>query len=521
MAKKIEFNKEVIKKYLFWVGTPIGLVVAVLAGWMAIGSVADELTKQKETLENQKSQMSRLRGEAATHPNQGTIDAVNQERDKLATNVLAAWETLVQEQQKRNQWTGLAQDVEDDIVSKNFLDTTLRGTTLSGYARDARRAIDGDGTPAHRGLLEDSGIMRVQQFGQNGQPIEKIILTANRGASVGMSGTGQSTPSGSPMVRPNAGPTTQKGKVVWASPEDLNFTIKDWGRPPLPFEVWLTQEDLWVYRALLWVIAESNKDVREAQKLIQPGAPGGGSGVGAGAISDPLNLHDSVVKEIHNLTIGQKAAMELAKQSARRINRAGAGMSDSSFGSASDYSDSSGSSPSFGSFGSIGSSSSDSGSSGGPALTGVAAAEAASKMALAGRYVDAEGTPLMEPDLTGQFRRMPIYLNLRVDQRFISDVLVNCANCPMPIDVLWVIVNPDATQNFAPASVSGAGGLSSGLSSGTTGSRRGSGGMTSSGGSQSRGSSNIDFGPNEITIEIYGVINIFSPPDPKKIGNET
>ena len=147
-----------------------------------------------------------------------------------------------------------------------------------------------------------------------------------------------------------------------------------------------------------------------------------------------------------------------------------------------------------------------------------------------GRYVDAEGTPLMEPDLTGQFRRMPVYLNLRVDQRFISDVLVNCANCPMPIDVLWIIVNPGATQDFefvsATATKSGSfDGLSAGGSRPPRASGAGGGGSPvrsiGAGGSQGSASGGIGFGSNDVIIEIFGCINIFAPPDPQKIGGET
>jgi len=178
---------------------------------------------------------------------------------------------------------------------------------------------------------------------------------------------------------------------------------------------------------------------------------------------------------------------------------------------------------------------------GGTGMTAAAMAEQARRMAMMGRYVDADGTPLMEPDLSGQFRRMPVYLQLRVDQRFISDILVNCANCPMPIDVLWVTVNPSATQSFDFVSATGAGALSgfggsggSGLSGGGAMSSRfpggGGGGAMSSrfpsgGGSGGIGGAgavgNVDFGPHEVIVEIFGCINIFAPPDPQTIGGES
>ena len=523
MAKKVEFNREIVKKYLFWACAPIGLVVAVLAGWMAIGSIANELNTKKQELENQKSAMSQLRSGAATHPNQGTIDAIKEEQGKLATNVFTAWETLVQEQRKRNLWTGLADVAQQEIHSKNFLDP-LSTTTLNNYLQFARDEMNK--------ILDKSDIRRVQHYKQDGQPVEVILLTEGKSGTT--TGSGKATSGNAkPVV---VGPTTLKGKVVWGSPE-LDVTMKDWRQQPRPFEVWLTQEDLWVYQALLWVVAESNKDVREASKIVMSGtsssgtSSSGSSGSGMRTGGDPLNLRDSVVKEIIDLMIGIKAAIELDKQSRRRIS--------SGLGTGSEYGSGSSSGSSEGGLGlglGLGGTSSSSGSSsdgsGGMALTGAAAAEAAKQIALTGRYVDAEGTPLMTPDFTGQFRRMPVYLQLRVDQRYISDVLVNCANCPMPIDVLWVTVSPDATQsfNYAPISVTGTGssGYSGSPSESSVGRRSSSGAGSSrsstmgrSGGGSRVATGDIDFGPNEVTIEIYGCINIFAPPEKEKLGGET
>ena len=189
-----------------------------------------------------------------------------------------------------------------------------------------------------------------------------------------------------------------------------------------------------------------------------------------------------------------------------------------------------------------------------------ARAEAAQKRALRGRYVDASGKPEIDPDLTGQFRRMPVVLEFVADQRYISDILVNCANCPMPIDVLWVTINPDAAEPFEFAPSGGgdsgmSGGMRGGSSasggiqrrSGGSGARSGSGGNrpqvrtpgrsgSSSGGGVGSGSGiigfspdrsagmgggrageDIDFGPDAVILRIYGCINIFAPPEVEKI----
>jgi hypothetical protein len=141
--------------------------------------------------------------------------------------------------------------------------------------------------------------------------------------------------------------------------------------------------------------------------------------------------------------------------------------------------------------------------------------------AVANRYVDDKGNPLETIEENAQFRRMPVYLELLVDQRYTQDILVHCANCPMPIDVLWVRINPEVAEAHAHAST--------GSTYGTT--RTGAGlaiakppqygiGANPIIGANDtravwgigRGSSDIEFGPNAVTIEIFGCINIFAPP---------
>jgi len=531
MAKKVEFNMDVVKKYLFWACTPIGLVVAVLTGWMAIGSIASDLERQKQQLESQKTSINQLRSRAAAHPNQGTIDAINQERERLAANVLTAWEILEREQREQNRWTGLADGVIREIERANFLDE-LSSTARQNYIEFARDEMNK--------LLEHSNIRRVEPRRlQGGQwvPIEPIMLTESGGAGGGAGRTFR-TPTAT-LVTAMIVPTAQlRGRVVWSNPM-LDITMRDWGQQPQAFEVWLTQEDIWVYQALLWVIAKSNENVRENGRPLMLGTTGAGGATGA----PPLDLSGSIVKEIIELTIGQRAAAQLERQASRRVG-GGMGLGGDGMMGGSSFGSGMGGSSMGGGFGG---GSSDFGGSGGGgfggsgdmgmAMSGAALAEAARQAAMMGRYVDADGSPLMEPDLTGQFRRMPVYLQLRVDQRFISDILVNCANSPMPIDVMWVTVNPSATQPFAFASATGTGmGMGGSSSFGGGGSSFGSGGGGSSfsggggGGSSARlpggggggtRTGEVDFGPNEVIIEIFGCINIFAPPDRTTIGSET
>ena len=573
MAKKTEINAEVIKKYLFWSCTPIGLAAALFAGLMAIGSIAEDLEKQKKQLDTQKKSMETLRSAAASHPNEGTIDAINKKAEELKGNVFAAWETMVEKQQENQwEWKGLAQRAIQDIKNTAFLET-LEGTTLDSFMTFARDEIDQ--------LLDKANICRVQQYKRkpNGQeePLDPPRLAENKGGGIsGNRGGGDmmgSASRGAPSGRSSIGSQAQvfdgspiilKGKVVWDNPESLIFTISNWNGRPQSFEVWLTGEDLGVYQALLWVVAESNKDAPEQRKHVVLGGTGTGgmgtsSGMGMGSSGtggDPLDLRGSVVKQIIDIAIGAPAAKELETQSTKRISGGAGGMSGGmgsmgsggmgsmgsggmgSMGSGGMGSMGSGGmgsmgSGGMGSMGSGGMGSMGSGGMGRGGMGGTASPEAAKAQAMAGRYVDVNGKPLTNIDSTGPFRRMPVYLSFLVDQRRIPEILVNCANSPMPIDVLWVTVNPGATENFAFASNTATGGsMGMGSSTGSVGGSSGTRGarsMGSSSGGAARGSGsigrsgagNVEFGPDAVQITIYGCINIFALPDREKISGKS
>jgi len=518
----------------------------VLAGIMAIGSIADDFDKQKKQLDGQKEAMGRLRGEAANHPNQGTIDAIEEERKKLERNVYDAWNTLARDQKQRNIWTGLGTRSTQEIERKKFLDP-LDGVTADNYLGFAKAEINK--------LVDNSDIKRVKLYtitrdANNNEkwnslePDELVDTTGSGGRGGGGFGGGRSmgdTPRGQSSSTTSqspgavAGVVFLGGSVVWDQPT-LEITMTNWSQRPFPFEVWLTQEDIWVYQALLWVVRESNKDANPAKVRIPTTGITGRTNVSAmsaatmSASVPPLNLKDSVVKQIIDIAIGQQAAQQLYTQSSRRISSGFGGMGmegDMGMGSSGGFGG--GFSGGFG--GGFGGGMGDSGGFGGGYMDSAAAAEALRSQALGGRYVDATGLPLMEAEeaLAGQFRRMPVYLNFLADQRYISDILVSCANCPMPIDVMWVTINPDATQDFAFASSTSSTGMGgdsgfgrSSMSSGRSSRGSGDGMGRSSGRSYGGGgTTNVDFGPHAVQIEIYGCINIFSLPDLKKITEGT
>ena len=63
-----------------------------------------------------------------------------------------------------------------------------------------------------------------------------------------------------------------------------------------------------------------------------------------------------------------------------------------------------------------------------------------------GRYVNEQGRPLeATSNAPAEFKRMPIYMKLVMDQREISKLLVELANSPLPVEVRQIRLRPDKT----------------------------------------------------------------------------
>jgi hypothetical protein len=147
-------------------------------------------------------------------------------------------------------------------------------------------------------------------------------------------------------------------------------------------------------------------------------------------------------------------------------------------------------------------------------ITPLAAAEGASEAAVAtpnvdagagdptqaapdqGRYLAADGTILpVGTSQDQQFKRLPISLKLVMDQREITRLLTECANYPLPVEVRQLRINP--------------GGAGAAQTGGGAAAARGSTAVTSSPGDAF-----------DVTVEIHGIIYLFNPPDPVKLGAE-
>ncbi|MDR2440421.1 MAG: hypothetical protein LBE12_13755 [Planctomycetaceae bacterium] len=490
MAKKTEFSLELVKKYIFWACIPIGLLFPVFTTYSSVNSITKAFNDRKNVLENTKKTTEGISSDRS-HPNEITISDIQNCCKDLRGRVMRAWRTLEKDQRERNLWPeDVGREFSEEVTKLKFFDE-MTINARENYLNFVEKYLPNLEVFVDR--------RRVQQKDDQGNWKEMDVTAAVTAPSSNMgmeSGMDSGRRGNSEMPNMNIMGTTETalpqgpdgeeiyryvGTVDWPNPE-TRAVPASWVRLPKSNEVWFAQEELWVYHALLSVIKESNT-----------GATG---------------PHNAVVKRIENLLIGQAASAALEARSSSRISN--------SSGAASMGSDMS----------STSSMSSMEGSAGG--LTVARTEEDVITIKKNNRYVDDKAKPLKADEKSpfDQFKRMPICLRLIVDQRRIPEILVSCANCSMPIDVLWVRINPAAAKPFdlsaydASINASGGGSDIGGMSG--RGSDMGDGGGysgTSGGGRSTTGDDTqvrIDsiggiYGTNAIPIEIHGCINIFNP----------
>lgn len=525
MAKsKKKFSINDAKKYSIWVAIPVAILVALVVKTMAVGKIEKDFETTKSELEGAKSTVQKIASDMG-QPNQKTIDEINQHSRVLYFDIFNAWGYLEKDQKEKNRWpivlgTDFVTKVEslkpgeqlgvlDCERYRNFITDHLPTMIMSVDIRktEIRRYDPRTGLPA-----QDAEGNEIWDIDDTSYP--SLKNTSATGASVSAGGYGSQESSGGSnfggygggggnqglgtvgssgssieAVNPDIRRT---GKVDWASPEIFSL-VSNLGQDRLnSVQIWCTQEDFWVYDALLWVVKKANE-----------GAKG---------------QYDAPVKRIENILIGQKASPLLATLD-KTIG---------SFSATSATSSSSDSSSTPSSTDSSDGSSSSLGGTAGPGLT--ATPEQWRTFLINNRYVDLANKPLLASATPPfkEFNRMPICLRLIVDQQRIPDILVNCANCRMPIDIIQVRVNPGrgksftlssytATTGSSGSSSTGGGGDSGGESSGLGGTY-GPGDGTTGGGEYSStsgttsylGGSVDDTGNDVFLVEIYGIINIFN-----------
>jgi hypothetical protein len=257
------------------------------------------------------------------------------------------------------------------------------------------------------------------------------------------------------------------GVVEWSDSDYSRITGRfKWLETPSTAEIRLVQEDLWVYEALLRVIKNINRDA-----------------------TSPSN---AVVKTIDTILIGKEAVGKDSEESVLR------GVASTA---------SAGSPP---------------GGPPAPAASLPTLQETNLAQLNEGRYVDNRGNPLPPGAKSPheEFKMMPIYMSLVVDQRQVPKLLVECANSTMPIEVRRIQLKAGEAAAIDLGSMATAAAAGPAARSDKPRSRmpapKGSGGPRRLGSKSD--AENSSAGQYDIPVDLAGVIYIYNPPDRQRLG---
>jgi hypothetical protein len=443
---KVRAFLSVVWQQRFWVLCVVGVIVATISWKMSSSSLDAEFVTNKQQIDSQFSNMEGITRKAV-HGNDEVNNAERAEAIQIRDKVLQLWQTMYDRQTEVVlKWPAeLGEDFLDAVDGKRFLDP------IGNEQRQRYRTYAKDRFPK---LVE---IVQAKKMPQS-----------DMGFGGGMSMTEdlpQYDAEGN-LIEP------EKYLVQWADQATvqakLNFT-----QLPTSRQVWVTQEDIWVYETLLHAINNTN----EARDATRP--------------------DNAAIRFIMALDVGQAAA-PAAKERGNVILPAGAG-GDPAAGMDGMSSD---------------------GGRGGFGTDGSGNAVDMDTALLQNRYVDATGAPIADAstDTGGECRRLPVRLQLLMNQQAIPDLLAMCANAALPIEVKRVRINPIASGAGFDTTLA-VPGADSGMADGGRGGMDGGRGGYSGGGGGGRGMEGGMAAPagaassGMATVDLTGIVYIYNPPD--------
>ncbi len=413
-------------KYLFWAGTGLAAVVALVCWFLSTKTLSEQYNKGKSEILASFEKPGKVTA-ITNHPNQGTIDTWQDANVKRKVSVKKAWEKIYADQSQFFKWPKdrLPKEFRDEIATYAVPDLTkipkveirndLREQFNQKYIRNEFERLV---------KLVDAEWYKERANAAPVNPGRGPLRGANAGGVQGLSGgASQVGGAGAAPADPDEKPKREY-KVEWneQNQSQIHHTF-EWTEAPSTLRILYAQEDLWIYERLCKTIAKMNE-----------GAKG---------------KHDATIWAITSLDIAQAAANNSFESRIERPKSAGGGFFAGGAASKATSEDAVSPDPAApppkrvrgGGEG-----------GGGAEFNPNADAGATDDSLQDGRYVDLDGSPIMHTDLQGtptddkkfygQFRMMPFRLQLIMDQRKIMPLLIELRNSTLPLEIRQVRLNP-------------------------------------------------------------------------------
>jgi len=451
----------------FWILCVVGTLAAVVCWMMASGELQRQFTANKSQIDTEFGNMQKI-SQTTVHGNPAVNAKEREEAKKIADSVKQLWQSLFDAQHEVVlKWP--------DVLGADFVSYVEKAKFGSDINQKFRDRYQNYIKNRFDGLVE---IVDAKKMPVDGAATFGAGMGRMEGGRMGEGGMAADV-----LLDAQGNPIEEDYLVQWVDQANLRQQL-EFTNVPTSKQIWVTQEDLWVYETLLHAIANTNKE-RGATR--------------------PDN---TAIRVIQSLEVGAPAALAMPQESMILMPMDAMAATG-------------GEAP--------------------PPGQEAVPAEGVDMdaMLLTNRYIDAEGKPITDA-ATGmgtEFRRLPIRMVLMMDERYLPNILVECANSPLPIEVQRLRINKEKSgmdkDNQAFELGASAGGAAPGMMGGR-GMEGGRGmGMPMGGGRGEMGrgmgmpmggrgyegggmgmSLNAADTASLATVEIQGLVYIYMPPDP-------
>lgn len=471
-------------KYGFWIGSAFVLLTSLGVWYWTTSKLATESAAQTSKIKNAISTVRAIESELFKHPNELSHEQMNALIAERQDQVLQSWKTLYDRQRNILTWP--------ENLTANFVDEFVDLIPIEIYVP----------FPTPETEEKEETLLRIYQRYIKGvlpdiAKIAKTEWTAEFESTGGAAGYGVDI--GDPYANgPMPGMAvditgSKDGPLVKWSQTSQSSILSDlfpWrGSMPSTLEVYYSQENIWILKQLLQIVDDVNGEARQPYQakiheivglgigksvkftsgtISKPGdtaAAGMGMGMGMGMMEED---YDDMSMDDYSMDSGMTGFAEtLDPADNRYVNEqlesiAGASLRD--------------------------------------ALTSNSPSDVALAVA----------------------KRVPVMMSLKMDQRAVSELLAACGSAPLMVEVKQVRVLPtghtpggagggygDAGGGYGGEMDGGYGGYGSGMGDGAYGA-----------GSAAATLEPAKEFPLDMNVEVYGLIYIYNPPDPAKLGLE-
>jgi hypothetical protein len=479
-----------LKQYHFWVLSVLVAFIGLICWWSAAGALSKQYDDNQKKITAQFNDLKTVSSDPF-HPNDDVQTEQKKEISELSSRVKEIWTKLYDAQSENVlKWPSGPGELKPEFI-----------TTVDKLGFGAEIPDD---------LREHYQNYIFRHFPKLPEKIGARPLDESQAGTIG--GGGRSFP-----TRLGSGPSAGGPMAMTADGQmDDNDYICDWAmedqalvrdelefpQTPSSLRVWCTQENLWVYHALLDVIRNTNQAANATRNS------------------------NAAVRGIYSLEVGQRAAPK--SRTPNRILKLATATASPMPGEGGEFP--SGEGPAGpGGGGEFPAGGPPMEFRGGLAEGGAEMSEAQERGALLDfRYLGEDGKPVRvagaggggggpdevapDPsipppplDLTAfgkEYKRLPIRMVLEMDQRHLPKLISECAIQPLQIEVQEVRVN-------VPDAMDGAGGGGGGSIPGMRGGYGEGGGMST----ELTGLQAFNPQPQIVTVVIQGVIYIFNKPN--------